>query len=315
MHRRIDIPDPLTGLLRAQEGVISRGQAMIFLPDRCVQRLVDSGRWRRLSSGIYTDNPDALGFTGRAWAGVLAAGDGAMLGEHAAGHRHGICPEPTDDLVVLVPFDRRRIPAPGCRHVRRRHLPTSRALLPVSPVDWTVLDLCAAEPERAVEWVTEALRKRLTTAGRLQKELDRRPWLAGGARTRQLLTNLLHDAEGLESTLEHRYAVAVEQPHGLPRGRRQYRRKYKRHDLLYDSAIVELDGRLGHADSRSTFRDMERDNESMLEGLPTLRYGHDDCWRRPCEVASQVNQMLQMTGQPTQAHPCPHCLGSDLWPT
>ncbi|MEL4359282.1 MULTISPECIES: hypothetical protein [unclassified Luteococcus] len=315
MHRRIDPSVEMAGLLRAQGGVISREQALIFLPERSLQRLVDTGRWRRITDGIFTDVPGVLDFEGRAWSGILAAGDGSMLGEHAAGHRHGICEEPGRDITVFVPLSTRRVPAPGCRHVRRRDLPRSRGRLPATPVEWTVLDLCGAEPDKAVQWVTEALRMRLTTPERLQQELQKRPRLPGGRQLRPLLVELLQDAQGLESTLEHRYATAVERAHGLPRGKRQYRRQHKRHDVRYDAALVELDGKVGHLDSASTFRDMYRDNESLLEGLPTLRYGHHDCWNRPCEVAAQVNRMLLRTGQPTDAHPCPNCQGSDLWPS
>ncbi|MGO4957424.1 type IV toxin-antitoxin system AbiEi family antitoxin domain-containing protein [Luteococcus sp. Sow4_B9] len=314
MHARQDPGEALQGLIRAQGGVIAREQALRLLPERSLQRLVDTGRWTRISPGLYTNLPLPLGFHSRAWAGVLAAGDGAMLGEHAAGHQLGLCEEPEDDLTVLVPAGTRRQPAPGCRHVRRRELPRARGSLPTSPPETTVLDLCALAPERSVEWVTEALRLRLTTPDRLERALSARRQLRGGRQLRVMLTNLLRDANGLESTLEHRYAVAVEQAHGLPRGRRQQRRGSSRHDVAYEGLLVELDGRLGHEDARSSFRDMARDNDALLNGLPTLRYGHQDCWHRPCEVAAQVNLVLTRIGHQTTAHACPSCSGSALWP-
>ncbi|WP_420174302.1 hypothetical protein [Luteococcus sp. OSA5] len=312
MHARHQPSPHLQGLLRAQGGVISRDQALRLMPERTIQRLVDTGQWHRIAPGLYTDLPE-LDFTGRAWAGVLGAGDGAMLGEHAAAHRLGIGPEPEDDLVVLVPHGARRGQVPGCRVLRRRSLPAPRGLLPTTPVEWTVIDLCVAEPERSVAWVTDALRLRKTTPERLLRVLEQRPRLTGGGHVRPLLTTLLRDAAGLESTLEHRYAIAVEQAHGLPRGRRQFRRGSARHDVRYDRFVVELDGRLGHEDARSRFRDLSRDNESLLDGLPTLRYGHHDCWHRPCEVAHQVARMFLITGEQCDAHACPTCAASGLW--
>jgi hypothetical protein len=70
--------------------------------------------------------------------------------------------------------------------------------------------------------------------------------------------------------------------------------------------LVELDGRLGH-EGMDRFRDMERDNRFALVDWTTLRYGWYDVVERPCEVATQVAQLLMSRGWPGTPTCCPRC--------
>lgn len=84
--------------------------------------------------------------------------------------------------------------------------------------------------------------------------------------------------------------------------------------MRYDAfgTIVELDGRL-HILGR--FRDMERDNATLLEGDLTLRYGWPDITERPCQVAWQVAALLTArgwAGAPTRCDRCSGATGPDL---
>lgn len=84
--------------------------------------------------------------------------------------------------------------------------------------------------------------------------------------------------------------------------------------MRYDAfgTIVELDGRL-HILGR--FRDMERDNATLLEGDLTLRYGWPDITERPCQVAWQVAALLTTrgwAGAPTRCDRCSGATGPDL---
>ena len=70
--------------------------------------------------------------------------------------------------------------------------------------------------------------------------------------------------------------------------------------------MVELDGRIGH-DGAGRFRDMRRDNRSVVSGRATLRYGHVDLLIRPCGVAWQVAAVLinrGWAGLPTRCGNC-----------
>lgn len=306
MHSRQDPSSALLRLARLQAGVITREQALAHgLPNSSIRRLVHQGHWQPVVPGVFVIGMDTPAFSTRAWAAVLAAGDGAMLGGRAAAHEWGLCPDPPQLITVLVDQDNNRQAPHWACVVRRRHLPRSVGQLPRSCVEATVVDLAAAEPDRMVHWVTTALAQRRTTSAQLRVELDNRSRLPRGVRHRML--QLLDDADGLESVLEHAFATQVLRPHGLPEGTRQARRGRRRHDLRIGPLLIELDGRRGHEDTTGRFRDMERDNQALTEGLVTLRYGFHDCWNSPCDVAQQVAIVLARLGVSHDAHPCTRC--------
>ena len=85
-------------------------------------------------------------------------------------------------------------------------------------VEDTVLDLAGTGSDGdVITLVTDALRLRLTTPKRLRASLERR---ARHPR-RRLLSELLADADGIESGLELAYLRDVERAHDLPRAVRQ----------------------------------------------------------------------------------------------
>jgi hypothetical protein len=79
-----------------------------------------------------------------------------------------------------------------------------------------------------------------------------------------------------------------------------------RQDVWYDryATVVELDGRLGHADADGRWRDMGRDNAAALRSEVTLRYGWTDVAARPCRVAAQVAEVLRRRGWAGAAAKC-----------
>lgn len=307
-------PSPrLLALAAEQAGVLLSQQVQEELGRPALRRLVDQGRWRRLDRSVYFSGAGDPPWLAWAWAGVLLGGPGARLGGPAAAHLHGLLPEPPERIRVLVPahlvlrsrgpwqFSRER---PGVRAHRAGGSP------PRTGVPDTVLDLCdGASPARAVGWVTAAVQERRTTVPLLRDTLAQRR----RARHRDLLTDLLADvAAGAETPLEVRYLRDVERAHGLPSAERQQRsgtHPYVR-DVLYRAfrTVVELDGRLGH-EGAGRFRDMVRDNRTLLAGEVTLRFGSVDVYQQQCLVARQVAAVLQQRGwegRPTSCRPsCP----------
>lgn len=110
--------------------------------------------------------------------------------------------------------------------------------------------------------------------------------------------------------MELGYLHDVERAHGLPRGLRQHRLAGGRQvrDILYEqyAVVVELDGRMGH-EGLGRFRDMRRDNEALLRGEVTLRYGWSDVRGRSCAVAWQVASILIGRGWPGLPCRCSRC--------
>ena len=131
-------------------------------------------------------------------------------------------------------------------------------------------------------------------------------------RWRRIIGEALPDLQaGAQSVLELRDA-AMRRKHGLPLGRRQKRRledgtEYL--DVYIDewAMHVELDGRLGHDRAREIWRDMRRDNRSVVAAARHLRYGWADMVDRECEVALQQAIVLRQQGWHGRFRRCPQC--------
>ncbi|MFF0342216.1 hypothetical protein [Kribbella sp. NPDC004875] len=168
-----------------------------------------------------------------------------------------------------------------------------------------------------LRWCSTSADSVVRPPARLLSELDRLHRLP----RRGLLAEVLRDAaEGTESFLELVYLRRVERAHGLPIARRQVRVAGERgvvyRDTEYDyNLIVELDGRAGHEDARSRWRDMTRDNAALLADKATLRFGYQIV-SDPCAAAIQVATVLRSRGWPASPTPCsPSCpvgLGSSV---
>jgi very-short-patch-repair endonuclease len=70
--------------------------------------------------------------------------------------------------------------------------------------------------------------------------------------------------------------------------------------------VVELDGRAAHPDE-TRWRDMARDNASVVDGRRVLRYGWADVASQPCEVAAQVATVLGVAGWRGMLRRCRRC--------
>ena len=301
MRHRHEISSRLLHLATLQDHVITREQALAHgLSRHSVDRLVVSGAWRRLASGIFLTVPLEPSWDSLAWAGILLGGESARLGPESSGFLHHVLPEVSNPVDVLVPRTRRIDVNGPWRFIRER--PAARPARSVgSPprltVESTVLDLAEArDAGEVVALITTAVQRRLTTVKRIGNDLDQR----ARHRHRKLLRDLLVDVdEGAESPIELRYLRDVERTHGLPKGQRQQSRSglpfqtdvdYKEFGL-----IVELDGRVDH-EGFGRFRDMDRDNRHALVHALTLRYGSYDLASRPCGVAFQVYRALAERG-------------------
>jgi hypothetical protein len=264
---------------------------------------LESGRWQRLHTGVYAVFTGLPGRQAMLWAAVLRAGPGAALSYQTAAELDGLLDHPAPMIHVTIPATRRatsirdvvvhtRLNAEQARHPAR--------LPPRTRLEETVLDLTdhCDDIVAAMDWVSRALGRRLTTQDKLSRAAARRAQL----RWRADLTNALSpDLAGIHSALEFRYYRDVERPHCLPCSKRQApansgsRSAYR--DVLYDEygLIVELDGKIAHPDD-GRWADISRDNAAAATGRLTLRYGHRDLTCRPCLVAAQVADALHIRG-------------------
>ena len=310
MHSRQDPDHRLRNLAAAQCGLISAQQASLLgLGRESVRRLVRQEHWSSLSEGVYDTLPGRDSVEKAIWAAALRAGDPCAVGGEAALRLYGL-DRPVERIVVWTPADRRPR-SDGFVMMRRDkigRLDRRRGLLPRIRAEDAVLDVAERlRTEEAVALVSEAVRRRLMGLSSLRTTVSGR----ARVRNRKQLLALLEDLERIESTLEYVYRRDVERAHGLPRARRQKSVSAgTRTDVLYESfaLLVELDGKAGHIDFDSAFRDLHRDNRHAMRGLITLRYGSADVRGRPCEVARQVHAVLVAHGWQGVMTPCPSCL-------
>ena len=312
-----ELPQSVTTLVRRRGGIVTRAELLAAgLSDNAI-------RWRRqqwvtVFAGIYAvsaapgTDPRDLPLMSRVWAGLLHAGEGALVAGRAAARLEGLIGEEPRVIDISVPRNRRVRSRAGWRFVRRRPgvlLDPRPGHPPRQRVEDTVLYLSAASTnvDGCMSPLLDAVQRGRTTADLLRHRLT----LRTRHPHRQLLHALLDDmASGTTTHLELRYARDVESAHGLPVARRQARQDGTGAicDVEYDGfdVLVELDGRKGHVgDGR--FRDMDRDNAHTVLGKATLRYGWRQVATVPCTVAAQVATALQRRGWTGETGRCSRC--------
>ncbi|MGH3095915.1 MAG: type IV toxin-antitoxin system AbiEi family antitoxin domain-containing protein [Streptosporangiales bacterium] len=310
------LPAELDALIARQCGLVSRSQLLSHgITGGTARTRVEAGRWRRTYPGVYATITGRLSREGEIWAALLYAGEGATVSHQTAAELHGLVDDADAEVDVMVPVGRRVRSRRRVRVHYAHRLPQTRNKVRVPPVvgiDDTVLDLvdASAHPREAVDWVSRAVQRRRTTAGRLRSALESRKKI----RWRDAVSGVLADVStGAETPLELAYLRLVERAHGLPTGTRQRHRKVGRAtqwiDVDYEeyAVRVELDGRLGHTGD-GAFRDRARDNVSSEEGYVTLRYGWTETRFDACATAVQVSKLLQRHGWAGAPVPCgPDC--------
>lgn len=269
-----------------------------------MRRWSREGRWYNKCRSLWSLNKNPS-FEGWVWGGLLLGGDGAAIGGRAAAHLWGFGPEP-DVIDVWSPGWNR--PRTGKRWRFRDGARASEGEPVRTTIEQTVLDLCSesARVDDVVGWMTKALSKTKVTSTSLLRHARDSP---NQPRRALILEVLAETQEGIESPLERRYLRDVELAHGLPTGVRQLRRKPGRIDVAYVDfrMLVELDGAIHHS-GLAAQTDMDRDNENLLAGLLTLRFGWLAVAGDPCKTAWQVAKALQQAGWTGVLSPCAQCI-------
>ncbi|WP_344838467.1 type IV toxin-antitoxin system AbiEi family antitoxin domain-containing protein [Kribbella ginsengisoli] len=333
-------------LRQRQKGAFSRTQALEHgITDKVLQRRCRVRQLQRVHHGVYVDFTGPLPWETRMWAAWLACGPEAALTGKTALRYYGLEGDwdDNDPIHLAVPHARRldrrgKIRVTRWRELDARLHPTRKP--PTVRLEVALLTTASREREtaRQAAMLLDACRQRRTTPQRLLAELESLGQLAGRDVIRQIL---LDTVDGVQSFLEQCYLRRVERAHGLPAADRQVRavtaadsttvdhsgtaestttppaRPSKRvvyRDVEYSpyGVIVELDGRLGHSDALSRWRDMSRDNAAATSGKLTLRFGYQ-LVSHPCETAAQVVTALRHRGWTGAPRLCsPTCaLGED----
>lgn len=308
------LPPQCVRLLELQCGVIASWQAeQAGLDSRRMEVLVRHGRWQRLHYGVYAS------FTGEPlrdavlWAALLRVGPGSILSHETAAEVDGLLGNRSKLLHVTIPESKRVRPIAGFAIHRSERIAEAREpwlLPPRTMIEETVIDLTqdAASFDEVVSLLARACQRRLTCAVLIRERIAMR----AKVRWRSDILRALEDvADGVHSPLEYRYVRDVERAHGLPAAKRQAHavqgRRGIQRDVFYQEygVVVELDGKLSHADRRR--EDTRRDNAAAARGLITLRYGWPDVTEGACATAVEVGETLGGRGWAGPLRTCRRC--------
>ncbi|MFN8074653.1 MAG: hypothetical protein U0Q15_04420 [Kineosporiaceae bacterium] len=311
MSARWRLPAQWRELAAAQAGVVSRRQLLALgWSDVDVRQARRSAGWRVLGGGVYVTHQGPLTGEARTWAVLLRSGPGAALASRSALAAWGVpLAEPASGVWhASVPRDRHpRVPESICLHRPADH--ELRVHPAASPprhrVEAATLDAAAesASARDVVDLITAVLGRRLTDPARLLAELDarlRQPH-------REVIAGVLSDArDGVASQLEGEYRHQVHLRHRLPEARfnaphdTPFGRVYR--DVDYGGLVVELDG-LAYHGAATAVSDRRRDNELVIAGGRTLRFGWFEVVSDPCGVAATVARALGGRGFATPCGP------------
>ncbi len=310
MASRIDTRQ-LDHLSWLQCGVLARRQLLdAGVTDNDIERWVRRRQLVAVHPGVYVNHTGPMTPAQREWVAVLAAWPAALSHESAF-------PALRADRIQVAVDVRRTVEVPGVQVHRTAHFEERtdwRSAPPRIKSAEAIIDVMSTRLSRDdVAGAYAALASACfasTRPDRVVRALSNRKRVAG----RSMMEAMLRDLEeGLCSVLERGYRDRVEQPHGLPRGRRQQtsratgRRtdqdvRYKRYGV-----VVELDGRT-HEQPGVRDADARRDlAELAVTDAVTARVTYGLVFREPCTTALWIGQVLQRRGWPGPLTRCPSC--------
>lgn len=326
-------------LIDDQEGLATTSQLARHGYDRDqLMHRVETGQWVRVLHGVIATSNGCLTRSMVLRAALLYGGPRAVLSHRSAGEewlmlrvrsedepvhitvpygQSALCQRPTlrTPTVRLAP-EAHRCVHPGVvvhRSKAFEHI-TIDGDFPRTTAAATAIDLAVAEPTPRLAMITlvAAVTEARIPIWRIREHVEkRRP-----RRYRRPIADALAMLDdGVASVLEHRYALDVEQAHGLPPGRRQSpvivdgRALYEDVDYspLGVPLIVRLDGARFHFRRTVRFRDRRRDNAAEMAGRPRLVYGWDETVEEPCGIFDEVREVLVREGWPDSSRPCERC--------
>lgn len=278
-------------LIRAQHGVVSRGQLVSFGWTRNeVGHRLRNGRLHRLFDGVYAvGRPDV---TRRGWwmAATLAAGVGALLSHGSAGALYAIHPEPTGPIHVSIPLPSRRS-RDGLTLHRRNLLPheiREREGIPVVAVEVAVVDLATHLRRGPLETVVNnADIKGLVTVPELRESLDHMPRRAGKRNLRETLDRRTFrftrsELERAFIPLALRAALSRPETRAVVSG---FEVDFHWPDF---GLVVETDSLTYHRTAQQQDTDRRRDQAHVAAGLTALRFTHSQIRHEPGYVRAML---------------------------
>ena len=287
----------------SQAGVISRDQLLLIKWTPAMWRThLRAQRWQLLFPGTYltvTGEPPPQAWW---WSACLYAGESSFLYGDSALQAWKVLPVDSE-IHVGVPLKRRVRAQPKLTIHRSAAVPPDRPCPAGTPssqlIPAALLDARAERNRTAVaSLVSGALQAGRTSAKAIRAELEDRQRYGFRAEVEAVIAE--HET-GITTSIEGALVKNVLRPHGLPEGDAQAREFVKgalqiRDRIIEEVLVIETDGRRGHADPHSRFRDRRRDNHVTGTNRRTLRFGIEDVNEFACHTARHVANELFALG-------------------
>jgi very-short-patch-repair endonuclease len=288
-------------LAHNQHGLVARRQLLDLGYERwLVDDRVRSLRLIAVTHGVYSMGHTPGGVDSRLMAGLLFAGEGALLARQTAAAYWGLM-QWRGAIHVLRDFNR---VLPGRKRDswlivhRTRFLPDAEVAvhkgLAITSIERTLLDLAATLPRRKLEsCFATAERLRLLDVRKLDAVLERGPGWKGVAVLRQVLDEFRSEITRTRSELEENFfhlcvKAGLESPdvnfllEGL-----EVDCFWPKHRL-----VVEMDSREFHLNTRAFERDRRRDETLQRAGFKVLRLTYKRLQDDPHGAVESVLAMI-----------------------
>jgi hypothetical protein len=271
--------DGLEHILAAQDGIITRQQALAAITPSRLERLLGR-RWRVILPGIYAAQTGPLTPKQKARVALLYGGEHAQLDDLSSLTRHGLRYLPSDEReFILIPADQKRQSREFVVVRRTFYLPKpllAPGRMPVTPLSRALTDF-ALRPEnerqgRAV--LMSSVQKRKLSVSELDAEVATAP-SRGLKRYLRVLDELHAGVRSVgEGDVRRLCARSKILPTPLfnPLLQLPDGRKISPDLLLEEAALVhETNGREPHYEEEDAFDSMQERHDAMTTaGLPAL---------------------------------------------
>jgi hypothetical protein len=270
--------DAVHWVANSQLGLISAAQLCdIGVPGSTIAyRIRTGGPWRRILPGIYTLTVGQLTVEQKELAGLMFAGQGAVLTGVSALRRHGIryLPSTNGEVHVAIAVERHRKSAGFVVVERAKHFPTATMVggHPCADVARAIVDAGRRVTNRRETraMVLEVVQRELTTIDDLHQELLRAQ-RRGSALLRESIAEARAGVRSVpEAELRHLLTAApIPEPLWNPKVYLPGGRFLAQPDgLIVESMVaLEVDSRQHHSQGDDWVRTLERAGDLTAAGL------------------------------------------------
>jgi very-short-patch-repair endonuclease len=261
---------------------------------RSIEHRIRRKRLIPLWRGVYlVGHPDPPPLA-REYAALRFAGDDACLSDRPAAANYGLLPTQVDPTIHLSLKAKRTSPKGLKYHTRDLHTSEIRTIhgdIRITTMERTILDIAPTlDDEQLENVVADAIRRRLTTPRKLERQLDLRKGARGSKRIRAVLD------QGPQWTASKAEAVflGLVRRAGLPAPEANRRHGRRMPDFVFaeQRVIVEIDGYDSHKDVIAFDSDRERDTERTVGRWRPARYSWRHLRDRPYWVVATLAVVL-----------------------